>query len=301
MCEGTVNVQHASLTSYTPAVNAPYNVLTQAKLDINNGFSPFNLSGESLYLYNLTRPFGSSQYARVTTADTRTQALLETVASSGGTNNDMRFFLEMPVALNKRDPIGLINLQNPETVVTINATFGALSSLLSVTTGYTVTGTLTVTPIIETFSVPQYAEAIPDLSVLKTVYDQTQSIATAGEQIFKHVTGQTIRKIILAVYNSTGGVTDAEIQSNIQLVLKQASIPYSIPAKFLQYVNQQQYSNVLPAGVYVLDFTDQGVPSLGGARDLLDSAKLTELWLRFNVQNTGSFKVITESTTQLLG
>ena len=203
LVEATLNAIHATSTAYTPGVFAPFEFLRRVQMDINNGFMPFNLSGRDLYFYNLVR-----SDAGVLDADTsgRGKVVQGLTASSGGTDNTVRFVADLPVALNDRDPIGLFLLQNEETVVTITVDIDTLDKLAPAESGYTfAVSNIKITPFVETFMVPHTKEAIPDTSVLKLVHSKKETIAGSGVHTMALPTGLTYRKLILFIEDASGG------------------------------------------------------------------------------------------------
>lgn len=299
LIEGSFTVAHASATSFTVKRYSPYRFLRNVKVSINNGFSPFQISGVGLGIYNQIK-LNSNVYD--ISSNSRAMTALGTMASAGGTANTIRFMVELPFVLNERDPIGLILTQNEETVVTCQIDTGTIIDMFTSATGYTVSGVnIAVYPILETFSIPPLKEAMPDLSVLKLVQEQAYSITQTGDLTLKLPVGTTYRKIILDFEDGSGvGFADTDLD-NFNMILNQADIPYSIPVKFLTGVNQIQYGKPLAAGTYVVDFSYQGIPNLGGARDYIDTERMTEFWIRTNAAKTGTVKVIAETLARLKG
>ena len=153
----------------------------------------------------------------------------------------------------------------------------------------------------ETFSIPANANAYPDLSVLKLVNGRKDSLPTAGQQIIKLATGTIYRKLIFRLTDGSGNpMTPADITSNIELVFNQADINYSIDPEMLQILNKKNLGTSLPDGMFVFDFSNSGgLPNLGGTRDFIDSANLTEFWLRFTTTKTGKCEIVTETLARL--
>ena len=298
--KGTLTATHATETAFVPATYSPYNLIKKVRAELNNGFSPFNLSGKGLALYNRMNTYQSSQFANVSTANARGAVLMEKVSSSGGTSNDFRFIVRLPVVLNDRDPVGLINVQNPQTVCTVTLDFNELTSLLTTTTGFTLASAITVTPTVISYSIPIIGDAQPDLSVLKLVNEQVQAIAGAGDVTVKLPVGQTYRKIGIIFEDASGGEADADI-GEFQLILNQADYPYRVDPFTLQAINQMSYGTIFNAGEFVFDFTNQGIPNLGGARDYIDTERLTEFWLRSTAAAARNITVITETLARLAG
>jgi hypothetical protein len=55
----------------------------------------------------------------------------------------------------------------------------------------------------------------------------------------------------------------------------------------------------LANGIYVFDFTYQGLEGYGGARDYIDTEKLTEFWLKFQAAETGKITYVRETLARL--
>lgn len=298
MVQATINAKHATNTSYVPADMAPYSLIDSIRLEMNNGFSPITVTGKELYMHNLTR-----QRAHVLDVQTsgRGKNVQGLVASAGGTDNTVRFQMELPISLNDRDAIGLILLQNRETVANIHVTFADENALVkSGQAGYTFTvSNILVTPHVETFTIPNVPEAMPDLSVLKLVQSTSYPIAGAGEAVMKLPVGTTYRKLIFFVEDANGGVDDSFITSDIELVINQADSPYRVHPLHLASINQEQYAKTLPKGMYVFEFTDQGIVNYGGGRDYIDTERLTEFWLRFKVSGACTVRCVYETLSRL--
>lgn len=307
LIEGTVTVTHDTATSYNPAPFAPFSFIRNVSVEINNGFKPFNVSGRELYWYNLTRAFANQIVPVIDAAANlpkRARNYLGNTASASGAANPMRMVLELPLTLNERDPIGLILTQNEETVVTVTVTFGAGTDLLAPgQTGYTVAvSNLTVTPMVETFSIPPVKEAFPDISILKLVQSTREPVAGAGPFTLKLPVGLTYRKLLIFIEDSNGnGVADTAFSGNFELVLNGADYPYQISPKVLAALNQVMYNQALPQGLYVFDFTYQGLANYGGARDYIDTERLTEFWFKFNATGAGNVTAVYELLSRLRG
>lgn len=307
-CQGTVNLVHASGTAGSAATYAPFNLIKNVRIEMNNGFNPFIISGRNLYFYNLLLNNATAMTLRSsTTAATaagyrnRTVMGLESAAATGK-NNVVRFMLDLPLTLNERDPIGLIIAQNKETTITVTIELNDADVLLASTSGYTVTlSNFYVYPMVETFSVPAVPEAFPDVSILKLVQSTTKTISASGTFDLALPTGMTYRKLLVYIEDSSGGELDTDISGDFELIFNQADIPYRIRPYVLNAINQEQYGITLPQGLWVFDFSYQGLPGYGGARDYIDTERLTEFWFRFNAAAAGSITAIYETLSRLRG
>lgn len=299
LCEATLTAVHATETSFTPAVMAPYSGVRRAAIDMNNGFSPFIVEGTSLYLYNMVR---DKSAVLTRSSDVRAKVSMPTVAAANtGAANAVKMVLDMPFTLNDQTPSGLVLLQNAETLVTVTLDMAAATDLVPAATGYTFTlSDWTITPMVETFSVPVDQNAKPDISILKLVQDQTQDIAGAGVKIVKLPVGTIYRKLIIFIKDANGaGVADSSITGDFELVFNNADSPYRVSPKMLAAINHEQFGRTLPTGVYVFDFSYQGFSGYGGGRDLIDTEKLTEFWFKYNAPAAGSVTAVFETLAKM--
>lgn len=302
MVEATVTVKHASATTYEPAVFAPFTLLRNVMLDVNNGFNPFSVDGKSLNMYNLMR-FNANTLQRITNGG-RGKVVQELKASASGAKNKIRFVADLPVVVNERDPIGLILLQNLEGIVSLTIDIGKASDLLKQgSTGYEVTlDSMTVAPELETFTIPAHPDAFPDIAVLKLVNSQSQTITSIGEQTVHLPVGTTYRRFAFYIEDENGnGMTDEQLGGNIELVFNQADTPVRITPKHLSAINHEQLGYILPDGLFVFDFSYNGIIGLGGARDYIDTERLTEFWLKFNSPAKGKITIVRECLARLRG
>ena len=296
--KGTIKVTGAGEAKKQANALGIYKAIRRISLDLNNGFAPFVVSGEELALYNLIsmhpEMFGGKSFAEV-------KEVPENIHAVG--DHAFEFALPLQVALNGRDPIGLILLQNDQTNVTLTVDLGTGDEVMTeYATGCTAEmKDVSVMCMLETFSIPANANAYPDLSVLKLVNGRKDSMPTSGQQILKLTTGTIYRKIAIRVTDENGEAVAPEfINSNIELVFNQADINYSVHPEMLRLWNIKEFGYAMPEGVYVLDFSNAGsFPDLGGNRDVIDSANLTEMWLRFNTTGKGKVEIVTECLARL--
>lgn len=297
--EAVLNVKHDTSTSFIPAVFAPYNLIDRVVLDLNNGFSPYSLTGKHLYLYSLLRE--QSDIMNRKESGQRGLNVMGMSASPTGVDNKISFNLMLPIQLNKRDPIAYIDLQNQQVNATVSVQVGKATKLLESETGYTVAlESITFFPHIISYSVPFQPDARLNLNSIKLVQSQTQEFNSAGEKQISLQTGITYRKLVFMIADASGvGIEDRALSGTIDLVLNTADKPIRINPVDLANINIQQYGQPLPQGVYALDFTDQGLVNYGGLRDLYYTNQLTEFWLTFNAPSAGSIDIVSERISPL--
>lgn len=303
-----VNSTQAAAADYAPHEDAPYNFLRRAELNLNNGFSPFSVSGQTLAAYNRTLYRGApglltrvGATALGGAAPVRSMCEQSLLSAAGGANNVVNFTLEMPAFINRRDPVGLLLLQNDETLATVNITLGQLADLCPAAGGYAYafTGGIVVRLISESFNVPSMEEARPDISVLKLVQERTIAIV-AGENTIQLPIGVTYRKLGFIVYTAAPiRIADAGITGNIDILFNQSDNPYSLTPKQLSIENAEAFGGFTPHGEFCFDWSYQGLTNIGGSRDYIDTNELTEFWLRFTAAAPGTCRVWSETLSQL--
>lgn len=287
MVEGAVTIGGTGIAPLRAF--SPVRFLRNIRLSINNGFNPFQISGRGLFLLNHLNNLGIGESVNA----------LNSMENSRGVANHFRIFLEMPLTLNQRDAIGLINTANPQTVVNLTIDTDSLESLFSgAETG--LSSALTITPMVESFSISRDPNAIPDLSVLKLVHEFSQVIPASGDITFEMQTGLTYRKFVALYEDASGaGLPVSALTSDLQIIFNQADFPYIVRPQILRNINQKAYGRVMPEGVYVFDFSSGGFPNFGGSRDYVKTETLTEFWLRTSVNTSGRLTVLTETLARL--
>lgn len=298
---GKLNLKHASKTELKPDMFTLARSIRRISLDLNNGFQPFVLSGVECLMYNLLENHpvineinGTNEYMKAQDKFT---------VSSTGTDNDFAVTLQLPVTTSLRDPIGLILLQENATNVTISIDMGMGSEMFPIETGLTADiKNVKCSVMLETFSIPANSTAFPDLSVLKLVNGRMESMPSSGQQIIKLTTGTIYRKIIFRVLDENGKpMSMDDITGTIDLVFNQADVNYSITPEMLRLRNEYMSGYQLPDGMFVFDFSNNGTgANMSGTRDYIDSANLTEFWLRFHTSKKGKVELVTECLTRLV-
>jgi len=273
-----VALKNAVSKSFTKATT-PYEIIRRISLSLNNGFEPFVVSGRDLALLNMVRM-------------NETKNLASAVTDAEGKYS---FMIELENTLNQRDASSLILLQNESTQVT-------LSIDLATSTEAIVEGSelvsCKITPMLQTWTIPNYTDAFPDLSVIKLTKSRTTTITGGGEHTEKLDVGTIYRKLVFYFTDENGNGID--IDSNIELIYNTADTPISIDAKMLRYKNASDFGFEFPKGMYVFDFSGYaGFSQYGGTRDFIDTERLSEFWARFTTSGACKLTVIQENLSRL--
>lgn len=288
-------ITHATRTDVPTDNFTPYKSVQKISLDCNNGYSPYTIGGVELAIYNSLRMNPKMIYPQ--SSDSAGYCYMpELRASSDGEINEFSFTVEMPIALNDRDPVGLIMLQSPESVITLAIFNANPNALLDNADGYNVEILeFSAEPMLETFSIPASQDAFPDIGVMKIVNHRSQTFMGSGFNTIYLPTNTMYRKIAFYITDEDGNpFEDSDINGTMDIVFNQTDTNYSISPRMLRHDNELSYGYKLPHGVYAFDFTDNGFPNYGGMRDYVDASKLTELWLKFPSVKPGRIYAILE-------
>ena len=276
-----------------------YKSIRQAVIDLNNGFRPCVLSGEQAALLSMLYP-RPEMWIPSADGSTLAKCPAQLSASTTGVENDFSFFLDLPLTTNERDMTGIVLAQNNETLINLSLDIANAAAVINNKSGYTCDFTSMKFKVMTvTYSIPSDARCMPDMSIL-VIKDSRSDVFTAGMNYVKLPTGMIYRKMLLKFENEDGTPMTADhIASNIELVLNTADTPYTIDPVMLREWNKLQTGVEMPEGVYFFSFDYQGALGYGGARDLLDAERITELAVRFNATAGGKVTVISEKLSRL--
>ena len=273
-----VNLDGAPLKNFTNELK-PYEIIRRISLSLNNGFEPFVINGRDLALLNMVRMNETKKLGATATDE----------------DSNYSFMIELENTLNQRDASSLILLQNESTQVT-------LSIDLATTLGDIMPGasfdSCKITPMLQTWTIPNYTDAFPDLSVIKLTKSRTETISGSGEHVVKLDVGTIYRKLVFYVTDEDGNGID--LDTNIELIYNTADTPISIDAKMLRFKNTSDFGFEFPKGMYVFDMSGYaGFSGYGGSRDFIDTERLSEFWVRFTTSEGCKITTIQENLSRL--
>lgn len=287
---GTMTV---TLNGGTAALGAeaPFSLVQRLRLTANGNTALFDMTGWGAMIASLFAAYGYGGIGgRPRIPDSATvpgpaatafSAANYAAGVSAGANT-WAFGLEIPLGLadDWRDPVGLILAAAPDTVLQIEATWGATlySTTAARTVPVTVTGAAvaaltaaTLTPFVEFFTIPRLAADYPALNRIHTWSELgPQVIAAAGDQQIAIPRGNTAARIIHDVYTNTAA--DGTNVSALKLEFNQNEIPYNMSRQLLAYLQRQRYVRDLPDGLYVHDLWNSDAP-----RDAINTLLLNDL------------------------
>jgi len=235
-------------------------IISRMRIQANSGIDIFNVSGAG-YHY-LLRNSLESEYIDPVGQSTGTTAVTATTFNLDAV---------IPIALNMRDPTGLIMLQNEQTIVNLFIDWLADAS---VATGATVTLT-TGDAFLEVFTVPPDPKDWPPLNVIHQCLEDQQQIAAAGDFPYYWPRGNTY----VGVYHGAGiGSAGSDLFNRFAVRVNQSDYLQSTPADFLDMEYRLQKGRARPAGSIFVDLlATSGLGCYGLARDMFNSALVTDL------------------------
>lgn len=286
---GTLTVTLGGGTAALGA-EAPFSLLSRLRLTANGNTALFDMTGWGALVSSLFTAYG---YAGIggrpripdsATVPGPTATAFSAAAFAAGVNagaNTWSIGWEIPLGLadDWRDPVGLILAAAPDTVLQVEATFGATlySTVAARTTPILVTGaatatlTGTLTPFVEFFTIPRSQADYPDLSRIHTWQELgPQAIAAVGDQPVVVPRGNTAARIIHDVWTNTAA--DGTNVSNVQLKFNQNEIPYNLSRQLLAFLQRERMVRDLPDGIYVHDLWNSDNP-----RDAINTLLLNDL------------------------
>lgn len=233
-------------------------IVRRVRLIANSGIAIIDVSGPG-YAYLLQDQFELG--LNFTQNDGKT-------AISATTYDISMFF---PISINSRDPIGLIMLQNEQTSLRLEVEFEANANIA---TGIS-THTNTVQPLLEIFTVPVDPKNWPSFDFLHVMQEEQTTVSASGEYQYIWPRGNTYVSLFHG-YGIDTSPTDEFTQYRLRV--NQSDYLYDWNSKAIEQNWERYHSSARPLGVIPVDFIGySGMGNYGSARDLFDSAQVTDI------------------------
>jgi hypothetical protein len=272
--DNTAGTGHA-----TQSERGPWNLIKRIKLVANSGASIYDVSGYGTYVINNLLKKASAP--NISVIDRTLAASTYSFPATDG-DGTMLFNLEIPIAINDRDPIGLLLLQNNATEMVLEVEFNSAGGANAVVAPYVLTGTATSAfsagtcgVAMEYFTVPRRAEDYPALNVIHQWLEQQDTVTGTGAFTKSLLRGNTYMR--LAHYLTLNSALDQADVDKLRILYNQSEVPYTIDRVPQLFLQKMRYGMDLPKGTFVHDwYYSNGIPSLGDSRDFINSANITE-------------------------
>lgn len=274
---GTMTVTVGTGTAALSERNV-WNMIKRIRLIANSGASIFDVSGYGTYLINNLQRYGQAPDKSIYDRNIGTEIYSAGVANGA---NAWKFGLEIPVAINERDPIGMILLQNDATNLVLEIDFNSEYGVTDLIAPIKVTGNSTaafvgkVGCMMEYFTVPRAKEDYPSLNVIHQWIEQQDAISAAGAFTKSLLRGNTYMRLMHTL--TTAGALNTADVDKLRILYNQAEVPYTIDQQTQLMIQRSRYGMDLPKGTFVHDwYYSNGLVGLGNARDFINSANVTE-------------------------
>jgi hypothetical protein len=256
----------------------------RTRLTMNSGQDLWNLSGPG-YHFGF-RNFHNIYFDPVPMSSGRTAIT--------ATTYDVSEVMEFQ--LNQSDPLGLIVLQNEQTLATLVVEFEADATMA---TGIT-TNTMTVNPYLEFFTVPTSPDDWPPLNIVHQVLEDQVSISGAGQQTYYWPRGNTYLQMIHMFGQLATSPVDGA--TNLYVRVNQSLYFYNnIQPKYLSMEYAMNHPAQRLVGTYAIDLLgNDGLGAFGKSRDFINSAALTDLATVFTADQARTLYSIRRQLVPLL-
>lgn len=247
-------------TPSTPSAVGQARLIARVRISANAGINLADFSGEGYHF--LIRDFLEDGVDVVPDSTGRAA-----VASGTG-------ILDMwiPASINGRDPIGLINLQNPDTQLRLEVEIGALTRIANDLTALS----CIVHPVYEMFRMPLAKEDRPKFDFVQTFQEEQASVTTGVEHVFNWLRGNTYLSVIQGctlASTPADSWTTAALRVNQNDYLRPALAPVFYTREFNRFHGRARILGVIPFDLITLS----GLGNYGSLRDLLNTAQLTDI------------------------
>jgi hypothetical protein len=237
-------------------------IINRLRVTLNSGIDVINISGAGAHY--LLREVIGPEYI-----DPWGQSNARSAVTAAAFNLD----LSIPIAINDRDPVGLIMLQNEQTLLTLSIDWASDASVV-LTGGGTVTAA-TCSPYVEVFTVPVDPQDYPPLNILHQILEDQQQVSGAGDYTYNWPRGNTYLQILHGMGIAAAGVDNF---SKFAVRVNQSDYLQQTDIKYLDLEFRRLRGRVRPAGGIFVDLlATSGLGNFGLTRDVFNSALVTDL------------------------
>jgi hypothetical protein len=275
-----IRVEGTLVVTGSPTLNPnqygrPYGLIDRLSVKTNNSTSIVDVSGHALALRNMIEDGAvfDALASSLPASDTANTAYQFGVAAG---SNPVAFTLKVPIANNDRDLIGLLLLQNGETLVTVNLDWANESNLFTLNGGTVQFQNAYAHMTMEYFDVPVNKQDYPNLAVIHTLLEDATAITGTGTTEYQIPRGNIYQRLFHRVLLNNAPCSPTDID-RIRLKYNQSLNPYAVDGKDFLAIQRYRYKRDLLKGAYVWDWSmSDGRAGFGSHRDLVNSAGVTD-------------------------
>lgn len=251
----------------------PWNLLSRLQVLTNIGSAVLiDLSGFGAYIFQQLTG-GESYRPDVGGSGTTTASALVFAFPVSGSAQPFRLSYILPIGANDgiNFDTGLINLQAPQTQVTLSVQCGQLTDPATLVTAITAT----ITAGYFYYEIPDTSIfQLPPLALVRTLEDQIP-VATVGEQVY---TLPRMGTVIQAVHVLTLNGARSDSMDYGFVRINKTDTVYNVPLAIQRMLERQRYGLNPVTGTFFWDFWHAyGDVSEGDVRDAFDSEAISTL------------------------
>lgn len=265
-------------------------IIKRVQLTVNNIGLIFDMSGAGYhyllrdYINNYQDPVKQSNARAAITATT------------------MDVSMRIPVSFNDRDPLGLLLLQNDQTLASLSIQWETDANITSTGT----VGTVTVQPSIYWFTVPENPADRPPINYIHQILEDQIAIAAAGAYGYDVPRGGILTHLLFGA-GIAASPTDnwSEATLKLQSSYQKWDIGTTLANFNFDATHNYRGTAALPAtqriaGLIPFDFVGtSGLGCYGKMRDVIDSRTLTYLRATITMSASGTLYAMRRQLAQL--
>lgn len=275
---GVMTVTHGTGTA-AMSDRGIWNLIKRIKLIANSGAAIYDVSGYGTFVINNLLKHGHAPDNYGSKDRSIGTEVYSDGASSGA--NTWKGVLEIPIAINDRDNVGLVMLQNNATQlvleIELNTEYGANNRIAPVVvTGNDMAAFVgSIGCMMEYFTVPEKAADYPSLNLIHQWLENQDPLTSTGAYQKSLLRGDTYMKLVhyLTLANALN-TTDVD---SLRILYNGSETAYQVNKISQLAIQRSRYGQDLPKGTYVHDwYFSGGIVNLGNSRDFINSAGVTE-------------------------
>jgi hypothetical protein len=256
----------------------PWNLLSRVQVNANIGSaSIIDLSGFGAFM---VQPLMEEIGFRPDLSGVGTNAAPSTDIHAAGVaagNNTwaLSWILDIGANTGNQFDLGLVNLQAPETRVTVNLTTGALTDPATNLGSFTNANWFVY---YEYYEIPDPSKyALPPLALVRTI-EETQAITGTGDTIYTVPRQGVLLQLTHRVTLNGARLDTPSGWDSIKIRFNKTDTVYNADRQPWRLIERARYALQVLTGVYIWDFWHAGQDiSAGDTRDAIDSEELSTL------------------------
>jgi hypothetical protein len=277
---GVVTVTEGASGTFAASDRGIFNLIKRVKVIANGATSIIDVSGYGLFSVNNLMRYAHRKNNTLISDATMLAQVYSAALAAG--DNTWQFGLEIPIAINDRDPVGLLMLQNSSTEVILEIEFNEVDGANNLVAPVVITGddtavlkSGTMSVAMEYFTLPRDKAEYPALNVVHQWVEVQKSINSVGANQIDLQRGDTYMRLI---HNLTiNNALNTAAVDRLKIAYNTSETPYVVDKAIQLMMQLSRYGAAMPIGTFVHDWAySSGLVGLSNSRDFINSANVTE-------------------------